>query len=171
MKNLKYLLVMLVMAANSNFVRSETVAPAADIIADDAQKALATAYVAAVNAKDLTKLKTVIHPKSLAEITDENHAFYDFIFAGELKDAIPADYKLVIQPVSKVQLDSMKNFATFSVEPTHTMQFAWFFAPNSNFSRVIFVVNENGKWLDLLPVPTPATMQQIKTRQAAQQKP
>ena len=82
------LLALLVMATGDSVVMA-----AADNPGDKAQNDLITAYVAAVNAKDMEKLKAVIHPKCLAEITDDNREMVSKILAGEFKDTIPADYK------------------------------------------------------------------------------
>ncbi len=160
------LLALLVMATGDSVVMA-----AADNPGDKAQNDLITAYVAAVNAKDMEKLKAVIHPKCLAEITDDNREMVSKILAGEFKDTIPADYKVVVTPVRKDQIEGMKGFATFPVEPSDSININWFPQENSLRSRMIFVVKEGGKWLMVSPIPTPETVQRFRAQQTAPKKP
>ena len=171
MKQWKALLLTSVMVAGANWVRSEPVVAVADSPADEAQKALATAYVAAVNAKDLDKLKALIHPKCVAAINDDNRDMVSKILDGENKEPIPEDYKLSVEPVRKDQLESMKGYAAFPVQPTHTIKINWFPAKNSLKSRWLFAVKENGTWLDVVAIPTPETVKRFRAQQAAPKKP
>ena len=138
---------------------------------DEAQKELVTRYVAAVNAKDTGKLKELVHPKCLAAITDETRSFYDFIFLSEFKQTIPDGYKVRVNAVRQDQLDSMVGFATFPIQPTHTIQVEWFPTPNNTQARVIFAVQDGGKWFDVLPVPTAETLQRFRTKKETEQRP
>ncbi len=165
MKKWNSLLIAFVVAAAGNAALSEPVAAASDSPADAAQKALVTSYVAAVNAKDLDELKAVIHPKCLAAINDDNRYMVSRILDGELLDAIPADYQVSVEPVRKDQLEGTKGFAVFPVQPTHNIKINWFPAKNTLKSRWLFVVREDGKWLEVLAIPTPETVQRFRAQQ------
>jgi len=166
MKSWKSILVISVIMTISSLVWAGEVVPPGDVPAADSQQAMVTAYMAAVNAKDRGKLEAVIHPKCLAAITDENRDLINRILSGEFNETIPADHKLVIKLVRQDQLDSLKGYASFPVPPTHTIQINWFPAKNTLRGRMLFVLKENGKWLDVIAIPTSETVQRFRAQQA-----
>ena len=139
--------------------------------ADTAQKALIEGYVAAVNAHDLPKLKSLMHPKCRAAIADADHDFWDRAFAAELKESIPTGTELHITPVRPDQIAGMKGYATFPIEPTYQIQINWFPSTNHLRARAFFTVHEGDQWYLVEAIPTPETLQRFRTQQAPPAKP
>ncbi len=52
-------------------------------------------YVAAVNARDAERFGRLVHPKSLACITDANRDFYDDWVARAFRRTLPDTYRLI----------------------------------------------------------------------------
>ena len=161
---------LLLTAVSSGLVGANAADTGATTPADDAQKALIADYITAVNAKDLARLKAVMHPKCRAAISDADHDFWDRVFTGEFNEVIPVDTKLNITPVRPDQLEGMKGFATFPVMPTYQIQINWFPTTNNLRARMFFAVKDGDKWYEVVPIPTPETLQRFRLQQAAPQK-
>ena len=148
--------------------RAEDVAPAPPV--SESQKQLIEAYVAAVNAKDVQKLKACLHPKSIASITDENSDFFEELFARQMKSNIPKDYQVRVNPVRDDQIKSMAGVGTFPITPTHMIQIEWNPSKNSTSAVVLQVVQDGGKWYEMAFVPTQQTLDGWRARKSAEQK-
>ena len=149
----------------SSLIRAEDAPPTPSV--SEGQKQLIEAYVAAVNAKDVQKLKACLHPKSIASITDENRDFCEELFAREMKRDIPKDYRVRINPVREDQMKSIVGFGTFPVAPTHTIQIEWNPAPNTTSAVMVYALEEGGKWYDVTFVPTQQTLDGWRARKSA----
>ena len=55
------------------------------LAAETGQEKFIKEYVAAVNAKNIIKLKKLVHPKCLACINDENRDYFDDYFTREIE--------------------------------------------------------------------------------------
>src|SRR6266536_19528 len=74
--------------------------PAADVAAGEAaaiqagHRTFAADYVAAVNRQDVERWRRLVHPSSLACITDQNRDFFDDMAARALRRTLSGPYRI-----------------------------------------------------------------------------
>ncbi len=124
-------------------------------------KSFGAKYVAALNAKDSTKLWSYLAPETRACVTPENKDYYDAIFGSQMDDTIPSDYKLELLPVNEDNVKAMSDLAYFPVKPVHQLQIDYQ-TGNSGGSIILYLVRENGRWFAGQPCSKPAAIQQYR---------
>lgn len=128
-------------------------------------------YVAAVNAKDVVKLKRLVHPKCLACINDENGDFYDAYFSNEIEDPIPDNYKIIeIKPIGKDEQLMMSEAFSYPVRPTHWVQIDFEKGPYDSTSILRQIVKHGDTWLMVMPCPTQQTVKWFRESKIAKEK-
>jgi len=138
-------------------------APAENVPLTAEQRAFADRYVDAVRAKDVTKLKALVHPKSLECIRPESAAFYDDIFARRVRYGATAPYRASAQPIPPGQPLFLEGEVTYPVRPTHWIQID--LKPDATSSSTLLVqVVTRGTWFEVLPCPTPATLAKFRDK-------
>ena len=90
--------------------------------APTSEDAFVKAFVSAINAKDASKLKALMHSKCRAAITDANREFFDEMLKGDLGLEIPADYSLTVTPIAPDDPLPFARMVTYPARPTHTVQ-------------------------------------------------
>jgi len=122
------------------------------------QQAFVERYVDAIRARDVGRLKSLVHPRSLACIQPETASFYDDVFASRTRQPAGAQYAASVQVVAPGQPLMMEGDVTYPVRPTHWIQID--FAPGAASGTLLMVqvVAERGAWLEVLPCPTPGTL-------------
>ena len=113
-------------------------------------------YVAAVNARDAERFRRLVHPKSLACITDGNRDFYDEWVARAFRHTLPDTYRLqsvrVLGPNAAAMVPS--GMAINPVPPTHQIQIDAETGPYRSLSILLQVALSAGAWLQVMPCPT-----------------
>jgi len=113
-------------------------------------------YVTAVNGQDLERLRRLVHPKSLACITDQNRDFFDDIFARAVRRKLAGPYR-VARPraLGKAAPPTVPAaMGVYPVQPTHEIQIDVDTGPASSVTVIREVASSNGVWLEVLPCPT-----------------
>ena len=128
---------------------------------------LVAEYVAARNAKDLPRLKSLLHPKSLECITAENKDFYDDRTTLLLnEDRVPTNYELKITPIRGKDELPWKGYFEFPVRPSHQIEIKYSLGED-NGMIVLAVVHERGRWYEVDPCATRETLKNYREGEAA----
>ena len=127
-------------------------------------------YVAAVNARDAERFRRLVHPKSLACISDDNRDFYDEWVARAFRRTLPDTYRLTsvraLGPNAPPALVP-PSMAINPVPPTHTMQIDAQPAPYRFVTILLQVTQSAGTWLQVMPCPTPEGLAAFRATQKA----
>jgi len=138
-------------------------APAENVPLTPPQRAFVDRYVDALRAKDATKLRALVHPKSLACIRPESAAFFDEVFARRLRDGAAGPYRASAGPIPPGDPLLMEGDLTYPVRPTHWIQID--LDPDAASSATHFVqVAARGTWFEVVPCPTPATLAKLREK-------
>jgi hypothetical protein len=115
----------------------------------------AAQYVAAINAKDVTRIRSYFVPQSRACITSENKEVYDAVLAMQLTDHIPPSYVLTSPPVSQRNLRALSSVQYLPVKPERELRIDYQY-PGTNEGGVVvlWLARQNGRWLDDHPCIT-----------------
>src|SRR5262249_10073790 len=122
------------------------------------QQAFVERYVDAVRAKDVGRLKALVHPLSLACIQPDTASFSDEVFASRTRQPAGAQYAASFQAIASGQPLMMEGDVTYPIRPTHWVQIDLAPEATSGSLLMVQVVAERGAWLEVLPCPTPATL-------------
>lgn len=113
-------------------------------------------YVAAVNARDAERFRRLVHPRSLACITDDTRDFYDEWVARAFRHTLPDTYRLTsvraLGPGATAPVPP--GMVTYPVPPSHTIQIDAQSAPYSFVTILLQVTQSAGAWLQAMPCPT-----------------
>ncbi|MFQ6078437.1 MAG: hypothetical protein ACE5NJ_04780, partial [Thermodesulfobacteriota bacterium] len=141
------------------------------ISAEPEQEEFISEYVAAINARDILKLKRLVHPECLACITDQNHDYYEDYFSREIEEEIPGNYKISnIKPIGKDEPLLMSEAFSYPVRPTHWVQIDFQRGPYDFASVLRQIVKLNEAWFLVVPCPTPNTVKQFREAKVAGKK-
>ncbi|HKW88979.1 MAG TPA: hypothetical protein VJN21_09500 [Candidatus Acidoferrales bacterium] len=124
------------------------------------------AYVVALNAKDEARFNSLIHPKSLACVTPENKDYYDQATAAELRDPIPADYKISVTPPAEQDFKVMQSYGEFPVHPTQKVQIEYQEGEDSG-TIMLWLIQEKGRWMRVDPCASEQTLKEFKDDEPA----
>lgn len=136
--------------------------PGAMLELDTKQKLFVEEYVKAVNSDNPDKLKSLIHPKSLSCITEENKEFFDDQFSDQLKKDIPLDRDVYVKEVNPDDKLPFTGYFSYPAHPTHLIQINYEVRKNEGMSLMIFVVNQNNQYSKVLPCPKPEFMKKYR---------
>lgn len=124
-------------------------------------RAFLDAYVAAINAKDVKKIKAMIHPKDLAAWTD--FLAHQPAAPGQTKPtldeslllkAIPENHPpFIVQRFLKDSPLPQAGFMDWPIPPTHEVQFTWKTGPNSSRVFILELVHAGTQWFVVRGVP------------------
>jgi hypothetical protein len=127
---------------------------------------LAKDFVKAINDKSVDGRMKILHPKTAACINPQTQPFFDWIFSRQFKHVIPASYK------TKMQLSTGNAFSPaeakfdYPVRPTHILQIDYSSRPFSSTSIVLSIVEDGGRWYEVLPCPQPEAVSMAKANAA-----
>jgi hypothetical protein len=113
-------------------------------------------YVAAVNARDAERFRRLVHPRSLACVTDANRDFYDDWVARAFRHTLPDTYRLTSVRTIPANAPAMvpPGMAMYPLPPTHQMQIDAETGPHRSLSIILQVTPSAGAWLQVMPCPT-----------------
>jgi hypothetical protein len=131
-----------------------------------AQRQFAATYIAALRSNDLARLKTVYHPATLACINAADHAYFDYLFAGDLQTGASL--------AGSYELESFKPFSgpaepfgvpadafAYAPRPTHVMQINAQTKNRQTMVLLVYLAPANGAWGSILPCPNAKGVQMI----------
>jgi hypothetical protein len=113
-------------------------------------------YVAAVNARDAERFRRLVHPKSLACVSDANRDFYDAWVARAFRHTLPDTYRLTSVKALPPNTPPIvpPGMAIDPVPPTHQIQIDVQTAPYRFVVILLQVTRSAGAWLQVMPCPT-----------------
>lgn len=129
-------------------------------------KAFAAQYVAAMNAKDVARVLTFFHPKSVACITPDTKDYYDGAMKVSVSESIPANYTFSVMAVNEDNLKAIESMARFPVKPTSELHIDYQQGDDAG-SVVLWLARENGRWFADQPCATEQTLKEFRDGAAA----
>ena len=119
-------------------------------------RTFAADYVAAVNSREVERWRRLVHPKSLACITDQNRDFFDDMTARALRRTLSGPYRVAsVRVLGKSAPPGMPPaMGSYPVPPTHQIQIDVDTGPTSSVTVIRDLALSNGVWLEVLPCPT-----------------
>ena len=150
-------------------IRIAGMGPATDKIAP-ALKALVERYAAAVNSKDLAKLKPLIGPEYAACANEGNKAAYDDYLSDGLNFTIVPGYAVTFGPLSPQAALPFLDIVNYPVRPGHYVRIDLPAPPpradqeKIEYGTTIIqpLVNADGKWSLALGCPTPLGIKRMR---------
>ena len=127
---------------------------------------LAQDFVKAVNDKSIDRRMKILHPKTAACINPQTQPFFDWIFSRQFKYVIPASYKTKMQPSTGSAFSPAEAKFDYPVRPTHILQIDYSSRPFSSTTIVLSIVEEGGRWYEVLPCPQPGAVSMAKASEA-----
>lgn len=128
----------------------------ADAPIQDGHRRFAADYVAAVNSKDAARLRRLVHPASLACITDLNRDFFDEMFARDTRRSLAGPYRVV--EVTALTSDAAPllppDLGAYPVAPTHRIQIDVQTGRTSSVTVIRELRVQDAAWLMVVPCPT-----------------
>jgi len=149
------LCLILVSLCTTSYARAQSRAPQANA------KAFVTEYVAAFDAKDAAGLQALYDSKSRACIAAEDRDYYDVALAVTWRDRIPANYTFTVSAVDENNLKAIETFGRFPLKPTRELHIDYQQGDDLG-TVVVYLVQENGRWLADQPCPTEQTLKQFR---------
>jgi hypothetical protein len=129
-------------------------------------KNFVTQYVAATNAKDTTRLRSFLYPKSLACIMPENKDYYDAM-ASHIGEPIPPNYKFSLMPVNEGNLKALEGMGQrWTVKPMQELHIDYQQGDDVG-SYIVYLIHENGRWFQDFPCATDAAIKQYRDNAVA----
>ena len=118
-------------------------------------RSFAAQYVAAINAKDFTRLRSYFVPQSRACITPENKEVYDSVLAMQFTDHIPRAYVLTQMAVNQSNLRALSDVQYLPVKPERELRIDYHY-PGTNDGGVVvlWLARQDGRWMDDRPCIT-----------------
>ena len=132
-------------------------------------RAFAEAYLAAQNAKDIQKIKAMVHPKDLAAVA----AFVAHQPAAPgltkptletvlLKRPFPQDHPpFIAHRYAKDSPVPQAGFRDWPVPPTHLIQFSYETSPNNSVTFLLHAVRVDSRWFVVEGVPSAEFIKKI----------
>jgi hypothetical protein len=126
----------------------------------------AAQYVAAINAKDAAGLQALYGSESRACIAAEDRDFYDTTLAGLLRDPIPTKHTVTVSAVDENNLRAIEAFGKFPRKPERELHIDYQQGDDLR-TVVLYLVEENGRWVADQPCPTADAIKKFHENAAA----
>jgi hypothetical protein len=125
--------------------------------------------VAAVKSHDVERLRRLVHPTSLACITDQNRDFFDDAFARDLRRKVPRRHTVVsVRALDKHSPSPIPPaMGAYPVSPTHQIQIDGDTGPNSSLTVIRDLALSHGVWFEILPCPTAEGLEAFRSAKRA----
>ena len=126
-----------------------------EVLIQEGHRRFAADYVAAVNSQDVERLRRLIHPKSLACITDQNRDFFDELFTRDLRRRLVGPFRVVsVSALTTNATGAPLEMATYPIAPTHRIQIDVQTGPTSSVTVIRDLLLNGTVWLAVVPCPT-----------------
>ena len=126
--------------------------------ANAAQQELAQSYMAAVRAKDRTRLRALLHPKVAACLNASTREYFDYLADQSMQDIPQGNYKLTVTTLPPGGPPPILPASMFKypVQPTHQLQIDGDVTATSSTSVIRSLAAQNGNWYIVYPCPNAA---------------
>ena len=120
-------------------------------------------FVAAVKAKDLARLKDLLHPDFLTCVTEDNSKTFDaYLSETQFATAMTGGYRAVLRNFAATAPLPLPGLLSFPVRPTHSVTIDFEDPPRQPGATVIRlgptvirdVISDDGKWFLVIGCPT-----------------
>lgn len=125
-------------------------------------------YRDAVNSKSIEKLKTLIHPDSLACMNTSNQDYFDETLGKEVADTLPADTKFTFSLDIQPYLLQGYEFFKIPTKPDRQIQLDYNKSKFSSVTRIMPLLKQGDKLFKVTPCLTEAGL--VKFREAQRTK-
>jgi hypothetical protein len=123
-------------------------------------KTVGRTFVAAVRSGNIERRLAMLHPRTRSCMASETDPYFAWIFSRQMKYVIEEGKVAVrAQPLAESWQPGM---ADYPVRPTHAVQVEFETRPGSSTTVVLLVVEEGGRWYEILPCPTTEAVAQMK---------
>jgi hypothetical protein len=134
-------------------------------------QAFAAQYIAAIDAKDITRIRSYFVPESRACIRPENKEIYDSVLAMQLTDHIPSTFILTQMPVNQRNLKALSEVQYLPVKPERELRIDYKYPGTSDGGVVVlWLARENGRWMDDHPCITAHGLKIYRENAAARER-
>jgi len=122
-----------------------------------AQQQLARNYMAAVRAKDRTRLQALLHPKVATCQSASTREYFDYLANQSLENVPRGNYKVTVTPLPPGGPPAMLPATMFqySVQPTQQLQIDGDITAANSVSVIRFIAEQGGRWYIVYPCPNP----------------
>jgi hypothetical protein len=126
-------------------------------------------YVTAFNAKDVDRLRSLLHPRSLACITSDNKRIYDEALAVLIRDPIPSRHEFRTTLVGAQNELPFKGYAEFPIRPSHEIRITYSRGLEDSAEHELWLLLERDRWYEVDPCMTEATLKGLQADEPARQ--
>jgi hypothetical protein len=128
------------------------------------------AYVEAVNEKSPQKLRDLVHPDCLKDLTADEKRFIDEVWCeGEFKRIIPSNYKFWVTEWKEAELP-FSNMTTWKVKPTHQTQIDFKKEESSSVTIIRWIKTEGDTLYLIVPIPKDEYLKKALEKNKGKQK-
>jgi len=151
--------------------RAAVAQPGADAI-EPGHRKFAADYMAAAASGDAQRMRALIHPKSLACVTEANRDFFDELLARSMRPGLSGAHRLT--SVRRIDLAEPPGvppgMGAYPVAPTHRIQIDVVSGPNRSLTIVRDLALVDGGWRTVVVCPTAEGLAAFRNaRQAGEQ--
>ena len=132
----------------------------------DADRAFATALVAAINARTVEARAALVHPKARLCITGDVGEWWRESVLRQGRPPVPAGAASKITPLSPDDARAASDRFDWPVTPTHVLQLDITDAPAKSRTLLFRLVKEGGRWVEVVPCAKPETVVAIRAARA-----
>jgi hypothetical protein len=123
--------------------------------------ALTAAYIECVQTNDSESFRELIHPYVLKKLSKDQKELLNFLIPQVVRRPIPSDYEIVYAPYNEatmgLQGEGLQEVTeNFIKKPTEVVNIV-----SKESTRILFLVNDNGKWNLTLMIPDDEETKQL----------
>lgn len=119
-------------------------------------------YIRAFNAKDVSRLRSLEHPASIACVTSDAQYFYDEMLKVHIRDPIPPAPRVETKPVAGTQELPGKGWAEFPIRPSHEIHLTYSRGPEESADLTVWAVRQGDRWYQVEPCLTTAALEALR---------
>lgn len=132
----------------------------------DADRAFATALVAAINTRAVQARAALVHPKARPCITGDVGEWWRESVLRQGQPPVPAGYTWKITPLSPDDARAASDRFDWPLTPTHVLQLDITDAPSKSRALLFRLVKDGGRWVEVVPCAKPETVVAIRAARA-----
>lgn len=140
-----------------------------EVAVEAGHRRFAEQYVAAARARDPVRYRKLVHPQSLACVTDDNRDFFDDWMARAFRWKWEGPYRIaVVRALAKDTPPSLPpGMGRYPVAPTHQIQIDLQMSATRAASLVADLAPVGTTWYQVVPCPTPEGLAAFRSAKQA----
>lgn len=124
--------------------------------------------VAAINSKSVARRQGLLHSGSARCMSGEAAPFYEHIVMRQARETVPPNPQWSVAPIAADEPLMLAEKFDYPVRPTHALQLTFSPGPNRSTTMLVQLVQESGRWREVVPCPKPETL--VEARAAMQER-